>query len=502
VSANESVGLPVRKNSLRGETNESEPAHRWISPSENLRAKPSNQLQTVANGQHVIQQPFNQPPNQSGRTNIPDATMPNASLGPRTLFDLAPMSHPVQLASHAERISKELVPEKMVGGERANRDSSAAGSWRDRSASRDRSTSSASKTAEPPRLVIGSGEQLDNDTAQPVHRARYQTQQAAEPPATLGLPPALDLLPQVPKVLDDPTLSMPPSRKPGRSLLDVEPESLPPSPFPGLKKSKSDQDLDDSPSDMNEPPPLKKRDDLDEAPRPPRRFDRSSVDCDAVRNLAKEWDITKIRVDSSADYVVGYKSKDRGSANTKEGFIASAPIRPWLNYDGQLVVEGKLIDLRLGSAVIERSDGTRISYLMHKLSDADQAYISESWGLPITCSIDDRSFPSRDFINTTVTWKASGACHKPLYFEDVQLERYGHEWGPIVQPVLSTVHFFGDVAVLPYKMGIHPMNECQYALGYYRPGSCAPWTVGPVPISLRGALLQANVVTGTALILP
>jgi len=46
------------------------------------------------------------------------------------------------------------------------------------------------------------------------------------------------------------------------------------------------------------------------------------------------------------------------------------------------------------------------------------------------------------------------------------------------------------------------MNECQYALGHYRPGNCAPWTVGPVPISLRGALLQAKVVTGAVLILP
>ena len=184
------------------------------------------------------------------------------------------------------------------------------------------------------------------------------------------------------------------------------------------------------------------------------------------------------------------------------GFIASAPIRPWLSYDGQLVAEGKLVDLRLGSVFIERADGTQTSYLLHKLSDADKVYVSEKWGLPITCSIDDRSFPRRDFVDTTMTWKASGACHKPLYFEDVQLERYGHEWGPLAQPVISTAHFFGDVIVLPYKMGIHPMNECQHSLGHYRPGSCAPWTIGPVPISLRGALLQAKVITGAALVLP
>ena len=100
-----------------------------------------------------------------------------------------------------------------------------------------------------------------------------------------------------------------------------------------------------------------------------------------------------------------------------------------------------------------------------------------------------------------MTWKASGLCHKPLYFEEVNLERYGQTAGPFAQPVLSTAHFFVNIAVLPYKMGIHPPTECQYALGYYRPGNCAPWIIPPVPISLRGALFQAGAVgAGIALI--
>ena len=84
----------------------------------------------------------------------------------------------------------------------------------------------------------------------------------------------------------------------------------------------------------------------------------------------------------------------------------------------------------------------------------------------------------------------------------VDLERYGHEWGPVVQPAISTVRFFGDLAVLPYKMGIHPPNECQHPLGYHRPGSCAPWGVRPIPISGRGAVAQAAFVTGTVFALP
>jgi hypothetical protein len=116
--------------------------------------------------------------------------------------------------------------------------------------------------------------------------------------------------------------------------------------------------------------------------------------------------------------------------------------------------------------------------------------------------LNDGTLEPRQFVPTTMTFKASGSCHKPLYFEEPQLERYGHEWGPVVQPVISTANFVKNVAILPYKMGIHPMNECQYPVGYYRPGECAPWTVGPVPISLRGALLQAGAITGASAILP
>jgi hypothetical protein len=198
--------------------------------------------------------------------------------------------------------------------------------------------------------------------------------------------------------------------------------------------------------------------------------------------------------------VEGYKSEKRTSS--KDSFLQSAAVRQWYNADGQQFAEGRLVDIVYGSVVLETASGARTTYLLNKLSDADQVYVSESWGIPLTCSMGDGSFDPRNFTATTMTWKASGACHKPLYFEEVQLERYGHEWGPLAQPAISSLNFVKNVAFLPYKMGIHPMNECQYSLGYYRPGSCAPWTVGPIPISLRGAAVQAAAVSGAALALP
>ncbi len=275
-----------------------------------------------------------------------------------------------------------------------------------------------------------------------------------------------------------------------RSLLDDEP--VRPNPFPRQKDSPSDQDS-----------PVINRGVLDDdrPPTPPKR-ERVLQDCDAIRDFALKADIRNIRVDSSPNFVEGFGKDDNRDAGSKDKFLSKSPDRTWYSTAGEPVAKGKLVDLVYGAAIIESSSGDRVSFLVQRLSDSDQVFIAESWGIPVTCPQGDEPFLGRNFVDTTVTWKASGACHKPLYFEEVQLERYGHEWGPVVQPAISTVKFFGNLAVLPYKMGIHPMNECQYPLGYYRPGSCAPWSIGPVPISLRGALSQAKFVTAAAWALP
>jgi hypothetical protein len=118
----------------------------------------------------------------------------------------------------------------------------------------------------------------------------------------------------------------------------------------------------------------------------------------------------------------------------------------------------------------------------------------EGTDYPCDCLIgrdfDAPKFAGRDFAPTLFTWKAAGTCHKPLYFEDVQLERYGHSWNPVLQPFVSGAHFFVSVPLLPYKMGLRPPNECVYTLGYYRPGNCAPYMLEPIPLSLRAAVFQ------------
>ena len=121
---------------------------------------------------------------------------------------------------------------------------------------------------------------------------------------------------------------------------------------------------------------------------------------------------------------------------------------------------------------------------------------------PFECEGRRPPFQPRNWSPVTYMWKASGLCSKPLYFEQVQLERYGHDWGPVLQPFVSGAHFFGTIPILPYKMGLQTPNECDYSLGYYRPGSCAPYMIEPLGFTWRAAAFQAGAVTGAAFAIP
>jgi hypothetical protein len=99
-------------------------------------------------------------------------------------------------------------------------------------------------------------------------------------------------------------------------------------------------------------------------------------------------------------------------------------------------------------------------------------------------------------------WTATGLCHGPLYFEEVNLERYGYQCHPAVQPFVSGAHFFLTVPTLPYQMTVHPPRECIYTLGHYRPGSRVPWQRHHLPWDARAAAVQAGVTVGLVFLIP
>jgi HEAT repeat protein len=80
---------------------------------------------------------------------------------------------------------------------------------------------------------------------------------------------------------------------------------------------------------------------------------------------------------------------------------------------------------------------------------------------------------TRGWRNVSFCWDAPAVFFKPLYFEDINLERYGIHFGWAQGPV-SWYCFFQNCLFLPYKLAVQPPCECIYTMGYERPNNCIP----------------------------
>lgn len=68
-------------------------------------------------------------------------------------------------------------------------------------------------------------------------------------------------------------------------------------------------------------------------------------------------------------------------------------------------------------------------------------------------------------------------CYQPLYFEEVNLERYGRSFG-ILQPVVSAGQFYSRIPLLPYHVFAQPARRCTYHPHWTLPGyriPCREW---------------------------
>ena len=335
-----------------------------------------------------------------------------------------------------------------------------------------------------------------------------------------GTPDGFDK-PREPMDIPNPSLKTPDDGPTlGDMLKDTTPEELPEPPSPSNKDMDddfenpfgTDRDRDEDNDDDSRSEDIKDRDrlNLDGPDRDTNKFDdeenedllkTEGLSCSDFRSRIQRQTIDQVSLDISPPYRPDEIDQSRYD-KLKSKFDEKQSLRQWRNISGVPLTTGRLRDLAYENVVIETQYGSTESIPIDQLSEGDLAYISENWGLPQECRLEQVAFVERSWTPMTMTWKASNLCHNPLYFEDVNLERYGHTHGPVLEPLVQTAHFFGNIAVLPYKMGVHCPTECQYSLGYYRPGNCAPWIIPPVPLSVKGAAAQVATVTGMFWLIP
>ena len=100
-----------------------------------------------------------------------------------------------------------------------------------------------------------------------------------------------------------------------------------------------------------------------------------------------------------------------------------------------------------------------------------------------------------DYNAKTAMWASPNYCFQPLYFEDVNLERFGARH-PFLQPALSALHFFGSTIRLPYQVVQSPYHECTFTAGYGRPGNRYCYQRERLPSNQKALSFQALLTTG------
>ena len=93
-------------------------------------------------------------------------------------------------------------------------------------------------------------------------------------------------------------------------------------------------------------------------------------------------------------------------------------------------------------------------------------------------------------------------CNQPLYFEEVNLERFGTSRRPRLQSVVSGARFFATVPALPYLMAAERPRGCYYETGPYRAGRPAPRHNERPPLRLGAVTVEGAVITALIFLVP
>jgi hypothetical protein len=92
-------------------------------------------------------------------------------------------------------------------------------------------------------------------------------------------------------------------------------------------------------------------------------------------------------------------------------------------------------------------------------------------------------------------------CYGRLFFEQPNSERFGWSVG-VLQPLVSALHFYTDVFLLPYHLGTRPCDPFECSAGRCLPGDPVPLLWYPPQLSVTGLAAQTGAVAAGFFIFP
>ena len=99
-------------------------------------------------------------------------------------------------------------------------------------------------------------------------------------------------------------------------------------------------------------------------------------------------------------------------------------------------------------------------------------------------------------------WTAPEFYTLPLYFEQINFERYETSAPAWTRPALSYAQFLGTIPILPYKLGANGPADPIYTVGHHPYGQRGPSHSNWGKLSKRGLLFQGAATTGLIFFVP
>jgi hypothetical protein len=92
-------------------------------------------------------------------------------------------------------------------------------------------------------------------------------------------------------------------------------------------------------------------------------------------------------------------------------------------------------------------------------------------------------------------------CHGRLFFQQINAERYGWDFG-VFAPLVSGLGFLYDFVMLPYHIGTEPCRVFDYNTGYCLPGDPVPLLLYPWEISATGFVAEVGTILTLVAVFP
>lgn len=115
--------------------------------------------------------------------------------------------------------------------------------------------------------------------------------------------------------------------------------------------------------------------------------------------------------------------------------------------------------------------------------------------------ISTEAYQGRRFYPTRLEVAPYYVCHGRLYFQQINLERYG--WGlGAFGPLLSGMKFLYDFVSWPYHLATEPCRRFEYNTGWCLPGDPVPLLLYPLHVSPTGFVAEVGTILTLVAVFP